>query len=146
MPTEPTIFIFGGGSKVSRNTFKYLKKYKIIGFSRYSKISNIKEYPVIRYKNISSLKNEIKKIKPEKIVLIFMETLSVSNLVINKSETEFLKEIRSNLINPHIIVKSILPHMIRNRWGRIIFSGSSRALKSDAGISGYVASKHARGY
>ena len=143
MNKNTTILIFGAGSKVARETFKNLKSYNIIGFSRYSKISDIKEYPVLRYKNLNLIKKTIEKTKTKKIVLVFMETLSISNLVINKSETELLKEIKASLINPHNIVKKILPLMIKNRWGRVIFCGSSRALRTSAGISGYSSAKYA---
>ncbi len=143
MSSKTTVLIFGAGSTIARKTFMNLKNYNVIGFSKYSKLSNIKEYPVIRYKNINSVKKVINKIKPKKIVLVFMETLSISNLVINKSEKELLKEIKVSLINPHNIIKKILPFMMQNRWGRIIFCGSSRALKSDVGISGYSSAKYA---
>ena len=33
--------------------------------------------------------------------------------------------------------------MLKNKWGRIIFFGSSRALKTDVGISGYSLAKFA---
>ena len=45
----------------------------------------------------------------------------------------------NSVINPHILVKKILPIMIKEKWGRFIFVGSSGALKTDVGISGYVA-------
>ena len=143
MKTDPIIFIFGAGSHVSRNTFKNLKNYQILGFSRFSKISDITEYPTVRFKNIKTLEKKIDEIKPKKIVLVFMEALSISNLILNKSATEILEEIKVSIINPHSIVKMVLPIMIRNRWGRIIFGGSSRGLKSDVGISGYVSAKYA---
>ena len=40
-------------------------------------------------------------------------------------------------------MKKILPLMIKNRWGRVIFCGSSRALRTSPGISGYSSAKYA---
>ena len=137
------IFIFGAGSSIARNSIKNLDKYKILGFTKNSKIKDIKEYKTKKIRSYAMCIKSIKKINPKKIVLIFMETLSLSNLIINKTESEILKEIKVNLINPHKIIKNVLPLMIKNHWGRIIFAGSSRALKSDVGISGYVLSKYA---
>jgi short-subunit dehydrogenase len=140
---KPTIIIFGAGSSIARNTFKNIKDYNIIGFTRFSKLSAIKEYKVHRYNKFKSLNRIISNIKSNKIILIFMETLSISNLIINKNKNELMKEINANIISPHNIIKSILPKMLKNRWGRIVFCGSSRALKTDSGISGYVAGKYA---
>ena len=137
-----TIFIFGAGSRIARETFKKFKDYNIVGFSKYSKISEINEYKVLRFKNINFVKKTIEKTKSNKIVLVFMETLSIPNLIINKSQSELEREIKSNLLNPHNIIKKILPVLIKKNWGRIILCGSSGALSSSPGISGYSLSKH----
>ena len=136
------IYIFGAGSRIARETFKTFDQYSIIGFSKHSKISEINEYKVLRFKNINFVKKTIEKTKTNKIVLVFMETLSIPNLVINKSQNEMEREIKSNLINPHNIIKKILPILLKKKWGRIIFCGSSGALRAFPGISGYSASKH----
>jgi NAD(P)-dependent dehydrogenase (short-subunit alcohol dehydrogenase family) len=49
----------------------------------------------------------------------------------------------SNFLNFHDIVKLVLPHMLKQNWGRIIFFGSSRALKTDVGLAGYSSGKYA---
>ena len=67
-----TIFIFGAGSRIARETFKKFKDYNIVGFSKYSKISKINEYKVLRFKNINFVKKTIEKTKSNKIVLVFM--------------------------------------------------------------------------
>ena len=108
-----TIFIFGAGSRIARETFKKFKDYNILGFSKYSKISEINEYKVLRFKNINFVKKTIEQTNSNKIVLVFMETLSIPNLIINKSQIELEKEIKSNLLNPHNIIKKILPRRSR---------------------------------
>lgn len=143
MPERIHIIIIGGGSDIARNVFIKKKDYEINAFSKFSDLKSIKEYKTKRYIKIETITKFISKIKSKKIVLLFMENLSISNLIINKTDKEMLKEVHANLINPHKIIKKILPLMIKNNWGRIIFSGSSRALKGDIGISGYSICKNA---
>lgn len=140
------ILIIGGGSKIARETFALTEEFEITGFSRFSKIKEIekiKEYKVVKYKNISSFKNHLDKKKNNKIVLLFMEASSNSKIILNKSSKELLDDMRSNFLNFHDIIKLVLPHMLRQQWGRIIFCGSSRALKTDVGIGGYSSGKYA---
>lgn len=137
------IIIVGGGSNIARNVFVKKKDYEINAFSKFSDLKSIKEYKTHRYKKVDDITKFISKIKSKKIVLLFMENLSISNLIVNKTDKELLKEVDTNLINPHKIIKKVLPIMIKNNWGKIIFSGSSRALKGDAGISGYSICKYA---
>lgn len=136
------ILIIGGGSKIARETFKLNNEYDVIGFSKYSNVKKIKEYKLIKYKNVSSIKKYIKKINNNKIVLVFTQAISNSNLIINKTSKELLNDINSNFLNFHDIVKYTLPYMLKQNWGRIIFFGSSRALKTDVGLVGYSAGKH----
>ena len=120
------ILIIGGGSKIARETFALTEEYR-----------------VVKYKNIRSFKNHLDKKKNNKIVLLFMEASSNSKIILNKSSKELLDDMRSNFLNFHDIIKLVLPHMLRQQWGRIIFCGSSRALKTDVGIGGYSSGKYA---
>jgi len=141
---KQTICIFGAGSEIARNVFKNnFKNFNILPYSSYSNIKKIKELNLIRYKSSNQVLNSIKKLKTSKISLIFFNNLSLHSLLINKSKAELLEEINEGLLNPHEVVSKILPIMINNNWGRIIFIGSSRALKGDSGISGYMTSKYA---
>jgi 3-oxoacyl-[acyl-carrier protein] reductase len=81
--------------------------------------------------------------KNRNFVLLFMEASSDSKIIINKSTRELLKDMKSNFLNFHDIVKTVLPHMLKAKWGRIIFCGSSGALKTDVGLAGYSAGKYA---
>ena len=137
------IIIIGGGSKIARETFKLKNEYEIIGFSRYSKINEIKEFKVKKYKSVTTIKNHLKKEKDTKTALLFMEATSNSKIILNKNSKELLNEMKSNFLNFHDITKLVLPHMLKQNWGRIIFCGSSGALKTDIGSAGYSASKYA---
>jgi NAD(P)-dependent dehydrogenase (short-subunit alcohol dehydrogenase family) len=141
--SKKQILIIGGASKIAREAFKLNNEYDIIGFSKFSKIKKIKEYKLVKYKNISSIKKYIDQIKNKKIVLILMQAASSSNIIINKTSGELLKDINSNFLNFHEIIKLALPHMLKQNWGRIIFCGSSRAFKTDVGLAGYSSGKYA---
>ena len=140
---KKSIIIIGASSKICRKIFKDKKQFNIIGFSRYSHKKKIKEYKVLKFDNINSYKKIIKKLDNKKIILIFAQGLSFLKLTINKTKKELLKEIETNFVNHHEIIKETLPNMIKKKWGRIIFFVSSGALKSDIGLSGYTSSKYA---
>ncbi len=141
--SKTKILIIGGASKIARETFKLNHEYEVIGFSKFSKVKKIKEFKLVKYKNILSIKKYIDKIKDNKIVLILMQATSSSNIIINKTSRELLNDINSNFLNFHEIIKLALPHMLKQNWGRIIFFGSSRALKTDVGLAGYSSGKYA---
>ncbi len=141
--SKTQILIIGGASKIAREAFKLDHEYEVTGFSKYSKIKKIKEYKLIKYNNISLIKNHIEKIKNDKIVLMLMQAASNSNIIINKTSKDLLDDINSNFLNFHEIIKLVLPHMLKKNWGRIIFFGSSRAIKTDIGLAGYSSGKYA---
>ncbi len=143
LQSKTGILIIGGASKIARQAFKDNKEYDVVGFSKFSKVKKIKEYKLIKYKNISSIKKHINQNKNKKIVLILMQASSSSNIIINKTSKQLLHDMNSNFINFHEIIKSILPHMLKQNWGRIIFCGSSRAFKTDTGLGGYSSGKYA---
>ena len=143
LQSKTQIIIIGGASKIARETFKLNHEYQVTGFSKFSKVKEIKEYKLFKYKNISSIKNYINKTKDKKIVLILMQATSNSNIIINKKSKELLNDIKSNFLNFHEIIRLVLPHMLKQNWGRIIFCGSSRAFKTDIGLAGYSSGKYA---
>jgi NAD(P)-dependent dehydrogenase (short-subunit alcohol dehydrogenase family) len=143
LQSKTQVLIIGGASKIAQEAFKLNNEYDVVGFSKFSKVKKIKEYKLIKYKNISSIKKHFDQIKNKKIVLILMQAASSSNIIINKSSRELLNDINSNFLNFHEIIKFVLPHMLKQNWGRLIFCGSSRALKTDVGLGGYSSGKYA---
>ena len=137
------ILIIGGGSKIARETFKFNHEFDVTGFSKFSKLTKTKEYKLIKYKNISSIKKYIEKIKDKKIVLILAQATSNSSMIMNKTSKELSNDIKSNFLDFHDIIKMALPYMLKQNWGRIIFFGSSGALKTDVGLAGYSSGKYA---
>ena len=61
------ILIIGGASKIARQAFKKNNEYDVVGFSKFSKVNQIKEYKLIKYNNVSSIKNILKKLKIKKL-------------------------------------------------------------------------------
>ena len=142
MSIKNTILIIGGASKIAREVFKSNLEYDVTGFSKFSKLKEIKEYKFVKYKNISLIKNYIHKIK-NKNYFNSNQASSSSSLIINKTSTKLLNDLNSNFLNFHEIIKLVLPYMLEQKWGRIIFFGSSRALKTDIGLAGYSSGKYA---
>jgi len=136
------IYIFGAGSTIIRNSFKNSKNYDILGYSEYGNINEINEFKCKRYKNLSSFTTDFNLNTKDKSVFIFAQTKSISKLIINKDYKDFSDEINVSIGKPHEIVKFVLPNLIKNKWGRILFLGSSRALKTDSGLSSYAVSKY----
>lgn len=137
------ILIIGGCSKIARETFKLNNEFEVTGFSRFSKTKKIPEYKLIKYKNIQTIKKYLLKKKDSRIVILFMEAFTDSKILLNKSYKELLGDLKSNFLNFHDIIKLVLPQMLKQEWGRIIFCGSSGALKTDIGTGGYSSGKYA---
>ena len=137
-----TIIIFGAGSNLSQQLVKKLKCKQIICISKNLKKKNTKK--IIIFNDFFSNQKKIEKLtKRKKITALFFNNFTVDNLILNKSGIELKKELDENIINVFKYSKSITKIMIENNFGRLIYFGSSRALNSDIGISGYSISKNA---
>lgn len=53
------------------------------------------------------------------------------------------KTYRVNIAGPVSLARAVLPHMIRNHWGRIINISSIYGMRSTEGITPYTITKHA---
>jgi 3-oxoacyl-[acyl-carrier protein] reductase len=60
-----------------------------------------------------------------------------------QSEEEFLRINQANYFSNILLIKSIIPRMVKNGEGRVVFISSAYALKSKEGRSAYSASKAA---
>jgi 3-oxoacyl-[acyl-carrier protein] reductase len=60
-----------------------------------------------------------------------------------QSEEEFLRINQANYFSNVLLIKSMIPRMVKNGEGRVVFISSAYALKSKAGRSAYSASKSA---
>tara|TARA_Y100000816_G_scaffold117635_1_gene82506 strand:+ start:2309 stop:2986 length:678 start_codon:yes stop_codon:yes gene_type:complete len=137
------IVINGINSEIVQKIIKnLLKKNKIVG------IFNSK-YSGFRHKNLKLVKqneNNLKKIenlikKEKKIIFINFAAKRDQGLILKFNKNKFLKTIQNNLIDSLNIIKILLPYMIKNNFGRIIFTSSSTAENGSIGNIGYSTSK-----
>ncbi len=137
------IVINGINSEIVQKILKrFVKKHKILG------IFNSK-YNGLRHKNLKLIKqskNNLKKIEnlikiEKKIIFINFAAKRDQGLILKFSKNKFLKTIKNNIVDSLNILKVLLPHMIKNNFGRIIFTSSSTAENGSIGNIGYSTSK-----
>ena len=137
------IIINGINSEIVKKILKkFLKKHKIIGIYnsnyigfRHKKLKLLKK----NEKNLKKIENLIKKEK--KIIFINFAAKRDQGLILKFNKKNFLNIIHNNIIDSLKILQILLPHMIKNNFGRIIFTSSSTAENGSIGNLGYSASK-----
>ena len=137
------IIINGINSEIVKKILKkFLKKHKIIGIYnsnyigfRHKKLKLLKK----NEKNLKKIENLIKKEK--KIIFINFAAKRDQGLILKFNKKNFLNIIHDNIIDSLKILQILLPHMIKNNFGRIIFTSSSTAENGSIGNLGYSASK-----
>ena len=81
----------------------------------------------------------------EKITFINMATLSPDSLLVNMALDDWTKAFHLNVHSSFLILKKLLPKMIKDEWGRLIFVSSVVAENGPVGASAYASSKAALG-
>ena len=137
------IIINGVNSEVLKKILpKLLKREKVIGF--YNQKNNSlwhKNLKVYKFNKINLLKIS-KLIKNEKkISFLNFAAKTDQKLLINKKDGEFEEILKKNINNSINILRQIIPQMIKNQYGRIIFISSSTAESGYSGTLSYSASK-----
>lgn len=137
------LFIINGiNSELAQHYLKkIINKNFIIGLNR-------SKYQGIRSKNLLLI-NELKinrRInyildKYKKIIFINFAASRDDELIINLNEKKINEVINSNVISSIKILKKILPSMIKNNYGRIIFLSSKKAENGSKGNIVYAFSK-----
>ena len=88
-------------------------------------------------KTISDLSNDHKDIS----VIVNNAGITEDNLIFRMKSDQWEKVINTNLSSNYFIIKSLLPNMLANRYGKIIGISSVVATTGNPGQSNYVASK-----
>lgn len=77
------------------------------------------------------------------ITIVHMAGLKIDGLAVNYSEADWDLMTNVNMKSAFLFTKSLLPHMVKDNWGRIIFIASRGALEGDPGTIAYSACKSA---
>ncbi len=91
--------------------------------------------------NLTSVMNEIAKDHPDINILINNAGLTSDSLLLRMKLSQWQEVMNTNLSSNFVIIKYILPNMIKNKKGKIIGISSVVAISGNAGQSNYVSSK-----
>ena len=91
--------------------------------------------------NLQNILNEISESHKDISVIVNNAGITEDNLVLRMSQEQWSKVIKTNLDSSYNIIKTLLPNMLSNRYGKIIGISSVVATTGNPGQSNYVASK-----
>ena len=103
-------------------------------------VLSFRELDVSNYENVEIVVNGLG-LDSEQLTLINCAGINYNSFM-HKSEPEKWKQvIETNLFGSYNMIRSLLPHMRENKFGRIINFASVVAVKPTLGVSSYAASK-----
>ncbi len=85
--------------------------------------------------------NEISKYNDQKISLLNLSATKNDSLLVAHDLNLWDETIRLNLTSPFYFAKLLIPLMIKNKWGRLMFVTSTGGMRGDIGTASYSASK-----
>ena len=85
--------------------------------------------------------NEVSKYSDQKISLLNMSAKKNDSLLVSHDLNLWDESISLNLTSPFYFAKLLLPLMIKNKWGRLMFVTSTGGMRGDIGTASYSASK-----
>ena len=138
------IIITGASKGIGKYLFdEYIKKStKVYGSFNTTSPSNINNYSKVDITNYSDVQNWINSInKKNNITLINCAGISYNSFAHKAEINKWREVIEVNLIGTFNVIKSILPYMREDGFGRIINFSSVVAQKLTPGASAYAASK-----
>ena len=91
--------------------------------------------------NLTSVMNEIVQKHPDISILINNAGLTSDSLLLRMKLNQWQEVMNTNLSSNFVIIKSVLPNMIKNKRGKIIGISSVVAVSGNPGQSNYVSSK-----
>lgn len=120
---------------------KIIQKNYVIGFyrKRYNGLTNKNLFIFNKTNNSKKISSVINKCN--KIIFINFAAQRDESLLVNLDENKSQEIINSNILSALSIIKNILPHMIKNEYGRIIFLSSKKAEYGSKGNILYSFSK-----
>ncbi len=79
--------------------------------------------------------------KLSKVTIVHFAALKIDNITANFTDTDWDHMMGVNLKGNFLLTKALLPHMVKEQWGRIIHISSCGALNGDVGTIAYSTSK-----
>ncbi|OGT44932.1 MAG: hypothetical protein A3E82_00670 [Gammaproteobacteria bacterium RIFCSPHIGHO2_12_FULL_38_11] len=79
--------------------------------------------------------------KLSKVTVVHFAALNIDNITAHYPDDDWDRVMGVNLKGNFLLTKALLPHMVRERWGRIIHISSRIALNGNVGTIAYSTSK-----
>ena len=141
----------GGIGEAICNKF-YQKKYNLVLTSssdekllslkkKYGENNSYYKIDISDFESIDRCMSQITTDHKDLTTIINNAGITSDNLLLRMRNDQWSKVIKTNLESNFFIVKSLLPNMISNRYGKIIGISSVVAAQGNPGQSNYVASK-----
>ena len=93
------------------------------------------------FSSIEEFTKEVSNIHKDLTVMVNNAGITEDNLILRMKSEQWEKVIQTNLSSNFYIIKSLLPNMLANKFGKIIGISSVVATTGNPGQSNYVASK-----
>tara|TARA_Y100000996_G_C22496441_1_gene632509 strand:+ start:484 stop:1215 length:732 start_codon:yes stop_codon:yes gene_type:complete len=154
MSQNKKVFITGASGGIGSSVCKKFQNNNftlILTSSSDEKLSSLKDdygknhyYYKMDLSDESSIKDctsQISKDHKDLSVIVNNGGMTQDNLILRMNSDQWSKVIKTNLDSSFHIIKSLLPNMITNRYGKIIGISSVVATTGNPGQTNYVASK-----
>ncbi len=114
-----------------------LEKLKL----RYGENNHYYKLDLLNKENVENTTLDISKNHKDISIIINNAGLTKDNLLLRMKSNQWEDVITTNLSSNYYILKSLLPNMMSNKYGKVIGISSVIALTGNAGQSNYAASK-----
>lgn len=143
MFSDSVTLIIGASGFIGKQLTSCFEEDKLFCIPTYykNKIDGGFKFDLLNETDHNKLIIELSKYK--KISILFLSTEKKSSLLFSLKPDDLMDSLNVNLIGPHIFLQKILPLMMKNKFGRVIFFSSTKAIRGDVGIGAYAASKSA---
>ncbi len=100
-------------------------------------------YEKLNIEEPASIKSFVRKWKTKlnKVTLIHFAALNIDGLVANYAKSDWDRVMTVNLKGNFLLTQALIPHMIQERWGRIIHTSSVIGIQGSPGTIAYSTSK-----
>jgi len=144
------IILTGASGGIGREIISHLLKIdETIGLYNKSTPPAVQDrrllYEKVDLQKASEIRGFVKKYnkKLTKVTLVNLAVSKIDNLAVNYTESDWDKVMAVNLKGVFLLAQSLLPHMVGEKWGRIVHISSLGGMQGAPGTVVYSASKTA---